>query len=209
MLHENLIWFKHASFLYDGSKKIYFDPWEIDDAKGKADYILITHAHYDHFSPETIGVLSSPETVVVAPQDVAEKITGEVKALSPGETLDLDGISIRGVAAYNTDKSFHPKEAGWLGYVVTIDNKKIYHAGDTDRIDEMNNIETDIALLPIGGTYTMNVEEAVKAAQTINPDLAIPMHFGYIAGSQKNGKEFTEAVGEKAEMLIPEIPFER
>lgn len=216
MIHQNLIWFKHASFLYNGSKKIYFDPWEIypehgegvDDSRGKADIILVTHDHYDHFSPETIEVLRGPDTIIVGPHDVAAKLSGSVKALSPSETADIRGVSVEGVRAYNVTKSFHPKENNWLGYVVSIDGIKIYHAGDTDHIDEMKMVETDIALLPVGGTYTMDVQEAIEAARVINPRLSIPMHYGYIVGSKKDGEEFVEGLGAKAEVMRPGIPFE-
>lgn len=211
MLHENLTWFKHASFLYAGSVKIYFDPWEIDDSYGKADIILVSHAHYDHFSPETIEILSTPETLVVAPHDVAQKLQNiKTKPLRPGETFDIAGAIIQGVPAYNVNKPFHVKENNWLGYVVSVDEKRFYHAGDTDYIKEMKDIKTDIALLPIGGIYTMNVNEAVGAAQDIGARLSIPMHYGFIVGKEQDGKDFVAGLAEgKAEILVPRIPFER
>lgn len=211
MLHETLIWFKHAAFLYMGSVKIYFDPWEIDDAYGKADIILVTHAHYDHFSPETITALSTDKTIVISPPDVGNKILG-IRAnvfIKPKQTIKIDTLTIQGVHAYNIDKAFHPKENAWLGYIVSIDGKRIYHAGDTDHVEEMKDIKADIALLPIGGTYTMNVKEAVEAAKDIGPKLAIPMHYGYVVGREQDGKDFAGALGEKAEVLIPKIPFKR
>lgn len=209
MFHKNLIWFKHASFLWNGSKKIYFDPWVIDDSSGKADLILVTHPHYDHFDPETINRLRGESTVIITSHDCVQKLNGNIKTLMPGENIRIGNIEIEAVPSYNIDKSFHPKENNWLGYVVSADGIKIYHAGDTDRIPEMKNIAADLVLFPVGGTYTMNWEEAVAAAKDINLKLAIPMHYGYIVGSQDDGRNFAKKLGKRAEVLIPRVPFEK
>lgn len=209
MIYEQLIWFKHASFLWDGSKKIYFDPWEIDGLSGKADLILVTHSHYDHCDSETIDRLRRENTIIIASHDCSQKLNGNIKTLVPGKKIKIGGVEIESVPSYNIDKPFHPKENNWLGYVVSVDGIKIYHAGDTDRIPEMKNIATDLALLPVGGTYTMNWEEAAKAVRDIDLKLAIPMHYGYIIGAQKDGRNFVEKLGKKAEALIPIIPFEK
>ncbi len=209
MVHDKLVWFKHASFLWDGSQKIYFDPWELDDSHGKADVILISHDHYDHCDPETVARLQHEDTVVIAPGDSAARFRGNVKTLLPGEKITVGAVEVEAVRAYNIDKNFHPKDNNWVGYVVSVDGIKLYHAGDTDHIPEMKEIATDAALLPVGGTYTMNVEEAVKAAKDIKLKIAIPMHYGTIVGSQKDGRDFAEKLGKKAEVLIPLIPFEK
>lgn len=209
MFHQNLIWFKHASFLWDGSQKIYFDPWELDDSHGKADVILVSHDHYDHCDPDSVMKLQKDNTVIIASEDCIQKFQGDVKTLLPGEKIRVGAVEVEAVRAYNIDKAFHPKEKNWLGYIVSVDGVRLYHAGDTDHIPEIKEVSTDVALLPVGGTYTMNVEEAVAAAKDIRPKFAIPMHYGYIVGSQKDGRDFAGKLGRKAEVMIPLVPFER
>lgn len=181
-------WLGHACFKIKGSKVIYFDPYDIQKNE-KADIILVTHGHYDHFSPDDIRKILKNDTVVVAPKDCAGKISVDMRTSEIGKTINIGNISVTGVPAYNIDKKFHPK-GSVVGIIAKLDGVKIYHAGDTDFIPEMKDLKVDIALLPVGGTYTMNAEEAAKAANTIKPKLAIPMHYGKIVGSKSDAEKF-------------------
>ena len=181
-LLARLTWLGHASFLLDGPPAIYIDPTSLGAGPPLADIILISHEHDDHFAPRILEQISVPETVIVTSQRVAERlgkmegIEGEVRALQPGEQTTVGEVRIETVPAYNIEKSFHPKANGNLGFIVTWNGERLYFAGDTDHIPEMAGIECDVALLPIGGTYTMDVQEAARAAADIGPRVAVPMH---------------------------------
>lgn len=189
-----LDWLGHASARITSGRIIYIDPYHIKEEE-KADIILITHGHYDHCSIEDLQKIVKPETVIVATADCLSKFSGkievrDVKLVEPGQKLDIAGLKIEAVPAYNLKKQFHPKANNWVGYVLEVKGKRIYHAGDTDLIPEMKKIKADVALLPIGGTYTMAPEEAAEAANTINPKLAIPVHFGTIIGTKADAEKF-------------------
>ncbi len=192
---ENLTWFGNAGFsLVDRSgKRIYFiDPLELNGrAKEKADIIFITHAHPDHFSPKDIEEILKPSTVIVAPPDITEKIEHSEKIpVEPNKEYEAKGFKFWTFPAYNTHpdrQQFHPKSNNWVGYFFNIDGKKIYHAGDTDYIPEMDGLKKwniDIAMVPIGGHYTMGPDEAAKAANAIGAKITIPMHYKMQAGEK-------------------------
>jgi L-ascorbate metabolism protein UlaG (beta-lactamase superfamily) len=172
----------HASFWLDGPPTIYFDPTSAPGDAPRADIILISHDHSDHYAPAALKQLGTAQTVILTNETVAAKlgtvsgVEGEVRVMQPGERTTLGEVEIEAVPAYNIDKSYHPKEAGGLGFIVTWGGERLYFAGDTDRIPEMADIECDVALLPIGGTYTMDVEEAVQAAADIRSKVYVPMH---------------------------------
>ena len=184
-------WLGHAAFMLKaGGRVIYIDPFRISGGE-KADLILITHDHYDHCDQGSISSLKKPDTVIVGPESCSSKVAG-IRQISAGQKLSFGDVDVRAVQAYNTNKSFHPRGSG-IGFVVRIAGKTIYHAGDTDRIPEMDNLgKIDVALLPAGGTYTMNAEEAAQAANTIKPAMAIPMHWGKIVGSKSDAERFKE-----------------
>lgn len=186
---EKITWLGHDCFRIDGSKTIYIDPYNIEPGK-KADIVLVTHDHFDHCSPEDIDKIVQPETVVVTEKDSAKKLSGNVKSVKPGDSLVVEDVKIEAVPAYNTNKDFHPKANGWLGFVLEMDGVRIYHAGDTDFIPEMEDLNVDIALLPVSGTYVMTADEAVKAAQAIDPGVAVPMHYGDIVGDSRDADTF-------------------
>jgi L-ascorbate metabolism protein UlaG (beta-lactamase superfamily) len=179
-----VVFLKHAGFKIKGSKTVYIDPYDLPDyAKlDKADYILVTHDHFDHLDIEAIRKLSKSDTVIVIPSGCI--VEGyKTCELDVGGVENFGEIVVRTVPAYNIDKSFHPKGKG-VGYIIEMDGVRIYHAGDTDKIPEMRGLEVDIALIPVGGTYTMNLEEAKKAIEELNARYVIPMHYGALPNTQ-------------------------
>jgi len=198
---KKINWLGHDGFRIDASKTIYIDPYQISEGP-EADLILITHEHFDHCSPEDVAKIQHSGSVIVTEKDSASKLSGDVRVVSVGESLSIDNIQIEAVPAYNTNKDFHPKNKGWLGFIVDIDGVKVYHAGDTDFIPEMNDFNTDIALLPVSGTYVMTADEAVEAALAINPKIAIPMHYGAIVGGGGDATKFKDALEGKIEVHI-------
>jgi L-ascorbate metabolism protein UlaG (beta-lactamase superfamily) len=190
---KKINWLGHAGFRIDAGQTVYIDPFQIDPGP-KADLVLISHAHYDHCSPEDLDKIVQDRTVIVTEKSTAEKLSGNVKVLAAGDSWEWEGIGIEAVPAYNTDKSFHPQANGWLGYVITLDGVRIYHSGDADFIPEMAAIKTDIALLPVSGTYVMNPEQAAAAALAIKPQVAVPMHYGNIVGSDQQAADFKAAL---------------
>lgn len=178
----HLHWLGHASFRLDGPPTVYLDPVDIGSEPPPADIVLISHSHGDHFSMPDIKLISGPETVIITTPDIAGTFEtsdveyAEVRAAQPGEQMTAGGVEIETVPAYNIDKSYHPKEAGYLGFIVTLQGERLYFAGDTDHIPEMADIDCDVALLPVGGTYTMDIEQAAQAAADIGPKVAVPMH---------------------------------
>jgi L-ascorbate metabolism protein UlaG (beta-lactamase superfamily) len=190
---ENIHWYGQSAFrIEDGQKQIYIDPWKLPDGKlPKADVIFITHAHFDHLSQDDITQIRKEGTVLVAPKDVAAQLKGTVKIVAPNQSLKVAGIKVATVPAYNLKKNFHPKANNWVGYILTLSNgETIYHAGDTDFIPEMKSLKVDVAMLPCGGTYTMNAKEAAEAANTFKPKIAIPMHYGDVVGSDRDAETF-------------------
>ena len=200
---KKIVWLGHDGFRIDASKTIYIDPFQISPGP-EADLILITHEHFDHCSPDDVTKVQKPETVIITEKDSVPKLSGDVREIKPGESLTVDDVKIEAVPSYNTDKDFHPQANGWLGFIVEIDGVRIYHAGDTDVIPEMKELNVDIALLPVSGTYVMTSEQAVNAALDINPKLAIPMHYGAIVGGEADAESFKNALEGKVEVVILE-----
>ena len=197
-----LNWLGHSGFLIKNHKIIYIDPYNIKENQPKADFILITHSHYDHCSIADIKNILKPGTKIILTADSQSKTTRfdipiEIKVVQPNQEMNFGDLKISTVPAYNLDNSAHPKEEEWVGYIIRMDDVCIYHAGDTDLIPEMQKLtgynqpgKRFIALLPVGGRFTMNSEEAAEAAKLIKPYLAIPMHYGSIIGEKKDAEEF-------------------
>ena len=196
-------WLGHDGFCIAAHQTVYIDPYQIEGGK-RADLILITHPHFDHCSAEDIAKIQGPDTTIVTEQESAAQLSGNIRILAPGERLELDEIKIEALPAYNLDKDFHPRAKGWLGFNLELKGVRIYHAGDTDFIPEMERIQTDIALLPVSGTYVMTAAEAVQAARAIKPKIAIPMHFGAIVGSGSDAHQFAEALAGEVDVTILE-----
>lgn len=193
-IFKNLRWYGHASFAIKADKIIYIDPWKIPDSAPKADLILVTHSHFDHFSQNDINLLKKRGTILICSSDCVSKASGDVRGITPGEEIEVQGIKIKAVPSYNPSKSFHPRNNKWLGYIVTVNGVSVYHAGDTDFIPEMRDLgPIHIALLPVGGHYTMNAEQAAKAANIIKADISIPMHYGAgVIGSAEDAQKFKD-----------------
>lgn len=199
---KNITWLGHDGFLIKGDgKAIVIDPFQVKQCE-PADIILISHEHYDHCSPEDVNKIRKDSTVIVTEAQSATKLAGDVRVMQPGDKLTVSGIPIEAVPSYNTNKNFHPKEKGWLGFIVTVEGVRIYHAGDTDRIPEMESFQVDIALLPVSGTYVMTAEEAVEAARLMKPKVVIPMHYGAIVGSADDAKRFSEALRGTCQVVV-------
>ena len=198
---KKIHWLGHDGFRIDSDKVIYFDPYQIKSAV-PADIIFISHEHFDHCSEDDIKKIQQKDTVIVTDAVTAKKLKGNVKVVKPGDKITADTIAVEVVPSYNTDKNFHPKSSGMLAFIVTVEGVRIYHAGDTDFIPEMNTIKTDIALLPVSGTYVMTAAEAVQAALAIKPQVAIPMHYNAIVGSEKDAQLFAEKLQGKVEVVI-------
>ncbi len=210
---ERFTWFKQSAYRWRGDGiTVYIDPWGITE-QSPADVIFITHAHFDHFSKDDIEKIRKSGTKVFAPKDVAKELSGDVKAIKPGDSTEVAGIKVQAVHAYNVREErlqFHPKANQWVGYVLTLGGHTYYHAGDTDHARELDAIRADVAFLPIGGTYTMDAREAGGLAKTIRPQRAVPMHYGFVAGSRRDAEQFKkEADPVKVETFNPVHPFER
>ncbi len=211
-------WYGHASFrLQDSQMQIYIDPWKVPPTAPLADLVLVTHGHFDHYAPATIAQLVKGNTCLVAPHDViaqarkAKELAAlrakpeHLIAVAPGDTVTVHGVQIVAVPAYNVGREFHPKGNQWVGYLVRLNRGEVvYHAGDTDYVPEMTHLHPDVALLPIGGTYTMGADEAAKAVQSMHPRAVVPMHYGDIVGSTKDVERLRELVGKNVVVLTRE-----
>ena len=214
MLLDALTWLGHAGFrLRVPGATVYIDPYRAPEGP-PADLILITHQHYDHFSPDDVTRLSGEHTEVVGPPAVAERLGGRARSLAPGQALEpatVRGIEVAAIAAYNTSKRdaegrpFHSREAGGLGFDLNVRGARLYHSGDTDVIPEMDAVTgADVALLAVSGVYVMSAGEAAEAARRIAPRVAVPMHWGDHIGSREDAEAFAAAAPGEVAILEPE-----
>lgn len=199
---ESIRWLGHAGFCIEGPPTIYIDPYQLPPGAPPADLLLITHDHYDHYSAEDVKKIVHEGTTVVTTAEVARKLRGDVQTVKPGDKVTVKDIPVEVVPAYNVGKRFHPQRAGHVGFILTVGGQRIYHAGDTDVIPEMDDLQVDIALLPVGGKYTMTAGEAAEAVRRIKPRLAIPMHYGSIVGSIKDAQRFQQLCPTEVEVVI-------
>lgn len=207
-------WFRQSSMRYAGDGlTVYIDPWGTAPDDPEADLILITHAHFDHLQPHEIQQLSSEGTKVVAPHDVAKELDGDVIPVAPGESHEVAGVRIETVPAYNAAEErldMHPRAKGWVGYVLELEGRRYYHAGDTDALPELETLPTDVAMVPIGGTYTMDHREAATLVKAMRPRVAVPMHYGFVVCSPSHADLFRkEAHPVRVEVMDPTNPFEQ
>lgn len=211
---ERFTWFRQSAMRYAGDGlTLYIDPWGTAPGDAPADLILLTHAHFDHYQPHEIERLRTDRTKIVAPKDIAAELGGDVTAVAPGDSVEVAGVGIQAVPAYNVVEErldMHPQTNGWVGYLVELDGRTYYHAGDTDAVPELERLRTDVAMVPIGGTYTMDWREAAGLVKTMSPRLAVPMHFGFVVCSPTHADYFKDEVAPiPVEVLRPTNPFEQ
>lgn len=189
----------HSTIKINKSNKIiYIDPYNIKNGLNDADYIFITHNHYDHFSEVDIKKVKNNETIIIITEDLYTNTLKlgfngmNIITVKPNENYQVDGIKFSTISAYNTNKTFHPKENEWVGYIIELENSKYYIAGDTDITDENKKVKCDVAFVPVGGTYTMDFKEAAHLINEIKPKIAVPIHYGSIVGTNQDATDFVK-----------------
>lgn len=186
----------HSSIKVNKGKVIYIDPFKIDENYNDADIIFITHDHYDHYSEDDIDKVKKADTVIIVPEELLTKVLRKgfrqdyIITVVPNQKYMVEGIEFKTVPAYNTNKKFHPKENEWVGYIIEIKGVKYYIAGDTDITEENKKVKCDVALVPVGGTYTMDFKEAAYLINEIKPKVAVPIHYGSIVGKMQDATDF-------------------
>ena len=205
---ENIEVLCHSSIKFSKEKVIYFDPFKIESNCNDADIIFITHDHYDHYSEEDIDKVKKGDTVIVAPEELLTKLLKKGFSQNYIITVDseeknmIEGIKFETVPAYNTNKQFHPKANGWVGYIIEIKGVRYYIAGDTDITEENRNVKCDVSFVPVGGTFTMDYREAAKLINEIKPKIAVPTHYGSIVGDKEDGVRFANLIERDVEVEI-------
>ncbi len=198
----------HSAFrIRGGGVTVYIDPFHVAGMPRDGDVVICTHDHFDHCSPDDVKKVAAPSAIIVASRNCAGKVGRlgfEYKLLSPGESVEVKGVRIEAVPAYNVGKRFHPRGYGGIGVLVEIGGITVYHAGDTDYIPEMESLRgrVDVALLPVSGVYVMDPLEAAKAAQAIAPRVAVPMHYGDIVGNRGDAERFARLLEGKVRVEI-------
>lgn len=200
-LLSGVTWFRQSSIriVRDGLE-IHVDPWGVRNS-GPADFILLTHPHFDNFSEEDIDRLRGPGTVVIAPASMKKQLLGADHLLRPGDLLHLGGIDLLAVPAYNVGKRFHPASSGWLGYVLSVGGTTFYHAGDTDFLPAMRDIRCDVAFLPCNGHYTMGAEDAARAGEACGARVVVPIHWGDGVGTREDAERVGSLFGGEVAIL--------
>lgn len=198
----------HSSIKIKRDKTIYIDPFRIGKESHDADFVFVTHSHYDHFSTEDIVKIAKPRTIFITILETKSGLEAlgipedQIIVVKTNNEYEIKGIKFKTVPAYNKNKNFHPKENNWVGYIIEFNDTKYYIAGDTDNMQEIQNIECDVAFLPIGGKYTMNAEEAAELADKIDAKVVVPIHYGTLVGTKEDLKEFIKLTNKKVEVLI-------
>ncbi len=193
----------NSSIRIEAGKVIYFDPFQIEEERHDADIIFVTHDHFDHFSSEDIEKIEKKDTIFVIPECMHSLLDKEnVITAVAGETLKVEGYETETIPSYNVGKPFHPKGKGYIGYIVKIEGQRVYVAGDCDANEDNRKVDCDIALIPIGGKYTMDYKEAAGLTNEMKPKLAIPTHYGDVAGDKEDGRKFKELVDPSIEVKL-------
>ncbi|MCI8273094.1 MAG: MBL fold metallo-hydrolase [Clostridia bacterium] len=198
----------HSSIKINKEKVIYIDPFKIDKNYNDADIIFITHDHYDHYSEEDIDKVKKEDTVIIVPEELLTKVLRKgfkqdyIITVEPNKSYMVDGLKFETILAYNTNKQFHPKENGWVGYIIEIKDIRYYIAGDTDITEENKKVKCDVAFVPVGGTYTMDFKEAANLINEIQPKIAVPIHYGSVVGTKQDAIDFSKLLNPKIECKI-------
>ena len=193
---ENIEVLYHSSIRISKNKVIYIDPFKIDKNYNDADIVFITHDHYDHYSEEDIDKVIKENTTIIIPEELLTKLLRKginknaIITVEPNEKYMVQGIKFETIPSYNTNKTFHPKENGWVGYIITLDDIRYYIAGDTDITEENRKVKCDVAFVPVGGTYTMDFKEAAQLINEIQPKIAVPIHYGSVVGTKQDATDF-------------------
>ena len=193
---ENIEVLYHSSIRINKEKTIYIDPFKIDKNYNDADIVFITHDHYDHYSEEDIDKVINENTTIIIPEELLTNLLRKginknaIITVEPNEKYMVQGIKFETIPAYNTNKIFHPKENGWVGYIITLDDIRYYIAGDTDITEENRRVKCDVAFVPVGGTYTMDFKEAAQLINEIQPKIAVPIHYGSVVGTKQDATDF-------------------
>ena len=193
---ENIEVLYHSSIRINKEKTIYIDPFKIDKNYNDADIVFITHDHFDHYSEEDIDKVINENTTIIIPEELLTKLLRKginknaIITVEPNEKYMVQGIKFETIPAYNTNKIFHPKENGWVGYIITLDDIRYYIAGDTDITEENRKVKCDVAFVPVGGTYTMDFKEAAQLINEIQPKIAVPIHYGSVVGTKQDATDF-------------------
>ena len=193
---ENIEVLYHSSIRINKDKIIYIDPFKIDKNYNDADIVFITHDHYDHYSEEDIDKVINKNTTIIIPEELLTKLLRKginknaIITVEPNVKYMVQGIKFETIPAYNTNKSFHPKENDWVGYIITLNDIRYYVAGDTDITEENRKVKCDVAFVPVGGTYTMDFKEAAQLINEIQPKIAVPIHYGRVVGTEQVASDF-------------------
>lgn len=205
---ENVIINCHSSIRIEKSVIIYIDPFRIEKDCNDADYIFITHSHYDHFSIEDIIKIAKNDTIFITVTETKSTLReigiqeNRIIIVEPNKKYEIQNLKFETIPAYNINKNFHPRENNWVGYIIELEEERYYIAGDTDCIKEQKNIKCDVAFLPIGGTYTMDSKEAAMLANKMNVKAVVPIHYGEIVGTEKDLEEFIKNTEKEVKVLI-------
>ena len=198
----------HSSIRISNDKIIYIDPFKIDKNYNDADIVFITHDHFDHYSEEDIDKVINENTTIIIPEELLTKILRKginksaVITVESNKEYMVQGIKFETIPAYNTNKTFHPKENDWVGYIITLDGIRYYIAGDTDITEENRKVKCDVAFVPVGGTYTMNYSEAAELVNIIKPKIAVPIHYGSVVGTKQDATNFIKLLHSSIKGII-------
>ena len=198
----------HSSIKINKEKVIYIDPFKIDKNYNDADIVFITHDHYDHYSEEDIDKVINENTIIIIPEELLTKLLRKginknaIITVEPNEKYMVQGIKFETIPAYNTNKTFHPKENGWVGYIIEIKGVRYYIAGDTDITEENRRVKCDVAFVPVGGTYTTDFKEAAQLINEIQPKIAVPIHYGSVVGTKQDATNFIKLLHSSIKGII-------
>ena len=205
---ENVEVLCHSSIKINKEKVIYIDPFKIEKNYNDADIVFITHDHYDHYSEEDIDKVINENTIIIIPEELLTKLLRKginknaVITVESNKEYMVQGIKFETIPAYNTNKTFHPKENDWVGYIITLDGIRYYIAGDTDITEENRKVKCDVAFVPVGGTYTTDFKEAAQLINEIQPKIAVPIHYGSVVGTKQDATDFIKLLNPSIKGII-------